>query len=86
MRTTISLSDGLAADIKRRAAEQGVSVSALIESLLRDALHAKPRPRTVPRFRLVTVAGRGVVEGVDLDRAARIVEAEDAESLVKAGR
>jgi hypothetical protein len=88
MRTTISLSDGLAEDLKRRAAEQGVSLSSLIESLLRAALHAKPSPRKVPRFRLVTVGGSGVVPGVDLDRAARIAEADDvaAGSLAKAGR
>jgi hypothetical protein len=87
MRTTISLSDGLAEDVKRRAAEQGVSVSALIESLVRSALHAEQAQRDSPPFRLVTVGGRGPRPGVDLDRAARVSEEDDvAGSIVKAGR
>ena len=88
MRTTISLSEGLAEDLKRRAAAEGMSVSALIESLLRLALLEKPVPRKAPRFRLVTTGGSGVLPGVDLDRGARLVDADDAAagSLDKVGR
>jgi plasmid stability protein len=72
MRTTISLDDGLAADVKRRAARAGMSVSAFIESLIRAGLHAD-RPEEPPApFRLITAGGRGVLPGVDLDRAARL--------------
>ena len=88
VRTTISLSDGLAADVKRRAAEKGVSVSALIESLVRAGLHAEEARTAVPEFRLVTVSGSGVMPGVDLDRAARLIDDDDTSSagLAKAGR
>jgi len=87
MRTTISLSDGLAADVKHRAAEKGMSVSAFIESLIRAGLHAEQTLESPVPFRLVTVGGRGVVPGVDLDRAARFVDEEDrAAGLNKAGR
>lgn len=87
MRTTISLDDGLASDVKRRAAEKGVSVSALIESLIRAGLHAEEAVQPVAPFRLITAGGGGVLPGVDLDRAARLVDDGDqAAGLSKAGR
>lgn len=88
MRTTISLSDGLAKDVRRRAAERGMSVSAFIEQLIRAGLHMEATTSAPPRFRLVTVRGPGLCPGIDLDRAARIVEADDLEAgaLAKAGR
>ena len=86
MRTTISLDDGLAEDVKRRAAELRTSVSALIEALVRDGLNrptVQPKP---PRFRLVTVKRGGLCSGVDLDRAARLVDDQDlAGDVVKMG-
>lgn len=82
MRTTISIDDGLAEDVKRRAAREGVSVSALIESLIREGLHRRSPARAVAPFRLVTVKGAGTLPGVDLDRAAKIAEEDD----VSAGR
>jgi hypothetical protein len=86
MRTTISLSDGLARDVRRRAAAQGVSVSAFIEGLVRSALHAQTHPPEAPAFHLVTFDGGGLRDGIDLDRAARVLEEEDAASLLRAGR
>jgi plasmid stability protein len=86
MRTTISLSDGLARDVRRRAAAQGMSVSAFIETLIRAGLHAQASPPVAPPFRLITFDGGGVREGIDLDRAARLVDEEDAASIAKAGR
>jgi hypothetical protein len=86
MRTTITLDDGLARDVRRRAAKLGISVSALIERTLRDAL-MRSAAREAPRpFRLVTVGGGGLQPGIDLERAAKLVEAEDAEALARAGR
>jgi len=86
MRTTITLDDGLVRDVRRRAAKLGISVSALIQRTLRDAL-TRSAPRQAPHpFRLVTVGGGGLQPGVDLERAAKLVEAEDAEALVRAGR
>ena len=87
MRTTISLGDDLAADIKRRAAQEGISVSALIERLVRAGLHAPEAARSAPPFRLITFGEGGLVEGVDLDREGRIIEDEDRQAgLDKAGR
>lgn len=64
-----------------------MSVSAFIESLIRAGLHAKRPEEPPPPFRLVTAGGRGVLPGVDLDRAARLVDEEDRSAgVVKSGR
>lgn len=87
MRTTISLDDGLAEDVKRRAAELRTSVSALIESLIREGLHRRDPEQTIRRFRLITVGRGHAIPGVDLDRAAKLIdEADEAGGLVKMGR
>lgn len=87
MRTTISLDDGLAEDVKRRAAELRTSVSALIESLIREGLHRREPERKSRRFRLITVGRGHVLPGVDLDRAAKLIdEADLSDGLVKSGR
>lgn len=87
MRTTISLDDGLAEDVKRRAAELRTSVSALIESLIREGLHRREPEPKVRRFRLLTVGRGDVLPGVDLDRAAKLIDDADAAAgLVKMGR
>lgn len=76
MRTTISLDDRLAAEIRRRAAAEGSSVSAFIARILDDALK-QHEPRPTPPFRLVTVGGEGVYPGIDLDRPREQLVAED---------
>ena len=78
MRTTISLEDRLAERVKRRAVEEGLSVSAFIAKVLDDGLKRQPA-KEVPPFRLVTVGGGGVRPGVDLDRI-RELEIVDDES------
>lgn len=67
MRTTISLDDRIAKQVRRAAAAQGISVSAYIARALDDALK-RQEPSEPPRFRLVTVRGVHPRPGVDLDR------------------
>jgi len=87
MRTTISLDDGLAEDVKRRAAELRTSVSALIESLIREGLHRREPEQKARRFRLVAVKRGHLLPGVDLDRAAKLIdEADESSPLAKMGR
>ena len=76
MRTTISLEDRLADQVKRRAAEEGLSVSAFIARMLDDGLKQRPA-RQAPPFRLVTAGSGGVRRGVDLDRPRALEVAED---------
>ena len=76
MRTTISLDDRLAEQVRRRAAKEGLSVSAFIARTLDDALKRQIAPEAPP-FRLVTVKGEGVRPGVDLDRPRALDVQED---------
>ena len=66
MRTTISLDDRLAKQVRRAAEARGMSVSAFIAKTLDDALKRRETPETPP-FRLVTARGVRVRPGVDLD-------------------
>jgi len=77
MRTTISLDDHLGRAARRRASEQGLSLSALVAQALRALLtEREPRTESQP-FRLVTVRGGGPQPGVDLDRTSTLVVADD---------
>ncbi|MCY3901653.1 MAG: ribbon-helix-helix domain-containing protein [Caldilineaceae bacterium] len=77
MRTTISLDDRLAEQVRRAAAARGMSVSAFIAKTLDDALKRR-EPTEPPPFRLVTVRGVRARPGVDLDRP-RALDAQDDE-------
>jgi hypothetical protein len=79
MRTTITLDDGLAADLKRRGRTEGKSMSAVIA----DALHAhlskrQTPPKTAP-FRLVTVKGGGLRPRIAVAKLRTVEEIEDIE-------
>jgi hypothetical protein len=76
MRTTISLDDRLAEQIRRRAAEEGLSVSAFIAKTLDDVLKQQT-PIPSPPFKLVTVKGKGPDPDLDLDRARALEIADD---------
>ena len=79
IRTTISLNDRLAVQVRRAADARGVSVSAFITGILDDALkRSEPRP-AVPPFRLITARGVRPRPGVDLDRP-RAVDAQEDEA------
>lgn len=78
MRTTISMEDRLAQEVRRAARDRGLSVSALIGRIVDDALK-RPEPMTVRPFRLVTVGGDGPRPGVDLDRPRELESREDEE-------
>jgi hypothetical protein len=80
MRTTISLDERLAERVKRRAAGEGLSVSAFIARTLDDALK-RAAPSSAPPFRLVTVRGRGLQPGIDLDRPNALVTMDDEEAV-----
>jgi hypothetical protein len=78
MRTTISLDDRLAERVRRKAAAEGLSVSAFIAKTLDDALKKPTSPAAAPPFRLVTVKGKGARPGIDRDRP-RALDVEEEE-------
>ena len=54
MRTTITLDDRLLAQVKKRAAESGTSVSRLVEQAIRLLIRTPPPAKRRDRFELVT--------------------------------
>ena len=79
MRTTITLDDGLVADLKQRARAEGKSVSTVIAEALRAQLSKRmPSPKIAP-FRLITVKGGGLRPGVDVAKLKALDKIEDIE-------
>ena len=78
MRTTISLDDQLARQVRRAAEAAGISVSAFIARTLDDAMKRRETPEPPP-FNLITVRGVRARPGVDLDRP-RALDAQDDEA------
>jgi len=79
MRTTITLDEGLATDLKRRARAEGKSVSAVIAEALRAQLSKRETPSKTAPFRLITVKGGGLRPGVDVTKLRSLGEATDLE-------
>ena len=86
MRTTISLDDRVGKLARRRAREEGLSLSASIRKLLADALTREASPDPPPPFRLVTVGGPGPMPGIDLDRSSELLVVEDEETYGRGAR
>jgi hypothetical protein len=79
MRTTITLDDRLLAQLKKRAAESGTSVSRLVEQAVRLLMRTPPAARQRERFELVTFGAGGKFSRFNLDKTSAILEADDIE-------
>lgn len=80
MRTTVTIDDDIAHQIRRLMRERGAGFKAVVNDLLRRGLRATeaPEPYETPTFAM------GVRPGIDLDRALALAAAmEDAEQLRK---
>jgi hypothetical protein len=73
MRTTVRLDDDLLKEAKVRAAQQGITLTQLIDESLRERLAARPRRMSAEPFRLGTYGEGGARPGVNLEdnRATR---------------
>jgi hypothetical protein len=67
MRTTVRLDDDLVKQAKMRAAEQGITLTQLIDESLRERLATRPRRMSVEPFRLPTFGKGGTRPGVNLN-------------------
>ena len=74
MRTTIRLDDQLLREAKKRAAERGTTLTAVIEDSLRESLARWKPSRRRRKFRLPTWGRGGVFPGVDLDDSAALLD------------
>ncbi len=79
MRTTIRLDTALLRQAKRRAADTGRTLTALIAEGLRTILARPARPATPARSGLPAAGEGGLRPGVDLDNTAALHEVMDAE-------
>ncbi len=74
MRTTVRISNQLLTEAKKRAAERGTTLTAIIEDSLRQALvPSRPSPRR-SKFRFPTFKGGGLQPNVDLDDSASLLD------------
>jgi len=75
MRTTIRIKDDLLKRAKRRAAEEGRTLTSVIEDALALVM-AKPKASRRGRVELpVSKASGGVLPGIDLNRSGELEEA-----------
>ena len=79
MRTTITLDDRVLAQLKRRAAEQGTSVSKLVEQAVRLLVRTPRVPDESPTFELVTFGAGGRFSRLNTDKTSALLEADDLE-------
>jgi hypothetical protein len=64
MKTTIEITDTLLSDAKRVAAQEGVTVRALVEQGLRRVLDDRRRAAPAFKLRKASVKGRGLQPGM----------------------
>ncbi len=74
MRTTIRINDNLLNDAKKLAVSSNTTLSALIETALKEMLFRRQQKGAKTRTQLVTFKGRGLKHGVDLDDSASLVD------------
>jgi hypothetical protein len=79
MRTTITLDERLMAQLKRRAAEQGTSVSKLVEQAVRLLVRTPRAAAESPTFDLVTFGAGGRFSQRNIDKISALIEADDIE-------
>ena len=79
MRTTITIDDGLLAQLKRRASESGTSVSRLVEQAVRLFVRTPRSRASQTPFELVTFGAGGRFSRQNIDKTASLLEADDLE-------
>jgi hypothetical protein len=83
-RTTVRLPEELLRRAKRKAAAEGVTLTALIEDGLRQTLNKRIAPakarRVSPR---VSTATGGLMPGIDLNDSAALQEMDDLEYVAR---
>ena len=85
MRTTITMDDRLLAQLKKRAAESGTSVSRLIEQAIRLLIRTSPAGKREDRFDLVTFGAGGRFSRQNIDKTSALLEADDVDRFAERG-
>jgi hypothetical protein len=74
MRTTVRLDDELLREVKVHAAEQRMTLTAVLEEALRELLARRRQPVDRPRVPLPSFKGQGLQPGVDLDDSSALLD------------
>ena len=74
MRTTIRIDDHLLNETKKRALEHNTSISAIIETALKNMFNQYNKYTPQGPVHLPTFNGNGLKHGVDLDDSAALLE------------
>ena len=83
-RTTVRLPEDLVRRAKRKAAAEGVSLTALLEDGLRRVLNERGTGRRIRRvLPPVSTATGGMMPGIDLKDSASLQEMDDLEARLK---
>lgn len=77
MRTTVTLDERLMAELKARAAEQGISVSVLAERAVREFLRTSRPPAGSRPFELVTFGAGGRFSRRHIGKASALLADDD---------
>lgn len=77
MRTTVNLPDELVRRAKKIAAESRITLTALIEEGLHEAIARRKRRSRGEPLRLSTYGAKGPLPGVDLDDSAALLDLMD---------
>ena len=79
MRTTVRLDEELLAEVKRHAADEGMTMTQVLDQALREMLARKRELAGRERVPLPSFTGKGLQPGVDLDDGAALLEVMDQE-------
>lgn len=81
MRTTLTIDDQLAAELKKRAFESGRSFKEVVNESLRRGLAPGQHTPPAPPYRLKSVSLGGALPGVNLDKALQLAELLEDEAV-----
>lgn len=79
VRTTIRIDDRLLAQLRKRAADSGTSVSRLIEDAVRVLLQTTKDAKHPAPFELVTFGRGGRFSRKNIDRTSRLIEDDEVD-------
>ncbi len=74
MRTTIRINEHLLSEAKKRAAERGTTLTAVIEDSLRESFARRDPQQPRKLFRIKPFGRGGLRPGVDLDDTASLLD------------
>lgn len=83
MRTTLTLDDHLAKQLKEVAHRSGKPFKEVVNETLRNGLCAKHAQAAPKPFKLETVSLGGPLPGVNLDKALALADAMEDEEIIR---